>query len=88
MSLKKSLTNIPSNASAWSFDYTTGKGTRVEGISVGLYDKPNKKTPANPAYSLASLIAKNGTLTLEVNVKRLREAGGTLNLVEEDSIDD
>ncbi len=87
MSLMKTLTNNPSNASAWSFDYKTDKGTLVEGISVGLYAKPDKKTKYK-ANAIASLIAKNGTLTLEVNVKRLREAGGTLNLVEEDSVDD
>ena len=86
MSLMKTITNNPSNASAWSFDYTTDKGTLVEGISVGLYNKPTKKTRYK-ANAIASLIAKNGTLTLEVNVKRLREAGGSLNLVEEESDD-
>lgn len=74
MRTNKTLNNCPMNAAAWGWEYEE-KGKKHDGISVGLYKKPTRKTLAEDAKSIVELFSVDGKLVCQVNMKRLNENG-------------
>lgn len=77
---KKALNNIPFNAAAWTYEGETNKKTHQDGIIIGLYKKPEKKELAGPALEVVRVMSDNGKLVCRINMKRLKEFGGELEI--------
>ena len=77
---KKSLTSLPCNAAAWTYEGNTKKKTHQDGIIIGLYKKPKKKELAGPAHEVVRVMSDNGKLVCRVNMKRLKEFDGELEI--------
>lgn len=79
---KKALNNLPYNAAAWTYEGETKNKTHQDGIIIGLYKKPEKKELAGPALEVVRVMSDNGKLVCRVNLKRLKEFGGELEIEE------